>query len=505
MDTTPAPAKTANIAALIRRQASLHPDSPAVITPRSVTSYRQLDGMIVAAAERIAEVGVSQGDAVGLSFQLSLQHIVAILAVSHAGAVSVPLHPAWSPAMRAAAASRYNVRHVIAQDARHAPKGIGFTLLREDTLKIAANKPIALCRLDAEAPFRVAMSANVTGDPKGVIFSHDYMRRRMAQTGCAWTTTSRLIPADLNFTVGFVFALSALASGAVLVIPESMKPEDLARAVNAHAVSHLFISPAVATQMKAQLAGKGLYFPTLQQLRIIGPPPPRQLLDDLRTRFSPNVVVPYGASELGIIALATPKILKEHPDSVGKVAPWAQVEIVNESGTPQPAGTVGLVRVTCDGMPTGHADPAGRFREGWYYPGDQGRLGADGLLFIEGRSERMLNVNGTRVDPAVIENMLASHPQVQEAVVLPLPAPAGMPVQLMAAVIHTGTPPEDLLTYCTEKLGEPLPRRIFFMKDFPRNPDGTVLRGRLQAVIRKRLVAQAGKTATVQKEIPPPS
>lgn len=379
-----------NVAAMIWRNARLKPDSPACVTSRGVITYRQLSSMIAVVAVRLADAGVAPGAMVGLSFQLSLQHIIAMLAIAHAGGVSVPLHPAWTPVMREATANRYNVSHIITQDARYVPEGFDFTLFNDELLKSAPNKPAPPCRLDAAAPFRVAMSANVAGDPKGVVFSHGYMRRRMAQTGCAWTATSRLLPADLNFTAGFVFALSLLASGGMLVFPESMKPVDLARTVNANAVSHLFISPAVATQMTSQLKGKGLYFPTLQQLRVIGPPPSRALLEELSTRFSPNVIVPYAVSELGVIALATADMLKAHPDAAGKVVPWATVEIVDDSGAVLPAGAAGRVRITCEGLPAGYQEDApgsaGRFRDGWFYPGERGRLSGDGLLTLEGRS-----------------------------------------------------------------------------------------------------------------------
>jgi long-chain acyl-CoA synthetase len=132
----------------------------------------------------------------------------------------------------------------------------------------------------------------------------------------------------------------------------------------------------------------------------------------------------------------------------------------------------------------------------------QGSLDADGLLYIKGRRDNMLNINGVKVNPEVIEKVLESHPLVQEAVVFPLSAAKGKPERLVAAVRHTGTPPEDLHGYCAEKLRGHLPRKFFLMKEFPRNPNGKVLRDQLPSVIRKALKVQAGTAAAAQKEEP---
>jgi acyl-coenzyme A synthetase/AMP-(fatty) acid ligase len=489
--------KSSNIADLILRQAQHQPDAPAIVVKHDVISYQQLYNMVATVAARMTNAGVTSGDMVGLSFMQSPNHIIAMLAVAHVGAVSVPLHPGWSPTMRQATAARYKVTHLLARHERYRLEGIGFTTLSRETLSSSGITLPPPYPLDEDKPFRLVLTSGTTGAPKGVMFSHGYMRKRVVRTGCVCTRASRLFCGDFNVTVGFVFALSVLASGGVLVIPVNDKPDDMIRAINLYAITNLIIAPSLAIPVARQLPGKGMHFPTLQHISIVGGAPSRSLLEDLRTRFSPNVVVHYGTSELGLIALATPEILAQHPESAGKIVPWARVEIVDDAGMSLPVGSHGQVRVAFDGMPTNYYDDEARsaehFREGWCYPGDLGRLDAQGLLYIEGRSDNLLNIDGNRVNPAIIENVLTNHPQVEEAIVMSLPASENLPESLIAAVVHTGSPPENLHEYCAERIVGLLPAQFIFMKDFPRNPSGKVLRGQLMSIIKEGLTARSQK------------
>ena len=98
-----------------------------------------------------------------------------------------------------------------------------------------------------------------------------------------------------------------------------------------------------------------------------------------------------------------------------------QAEAVDEAGVPLAPGASGLLRFRRPGMANEYyRNPqatALAYRDGWFYPGDTGRIDADGVMYIEGRADERLNLDGRKVEPEPIEAVLQSHPAVAEAAV----------------------------------------------------------------------------------------
>ena len=70
-------------------------------------------------------------------------------------------------------------------------------------------------------------------------------------------------------------------------------------------------------------------------------------------------------------------------------------------------------------MPT--ADDAEIFKDGWFYPGDIGKLMPDGLLVITGRVNEVINRGGDKLAPEVIEGALRLMPEIADAAVFAVP------------------------------------------------------------------------------------
>jgi acyl-CoA synthetase (AMP-forming)/AMP-acid ligase II len=60
------------------------------------------------------------------------------------------------------------------------------------------------------------------------------------------------------------------------------------------------------------------------------------------------------------------------------------------------------------------AKTADKVREGWLWTGDLGRLDGDGFLYLLGRRDREFKFRGRRVHPGYIEQIIFTHPDVQE-------------------------------------------------------------------------------------------
>src|ERR1700722_17511830 len=61
------------------------------------------------------------------------------------------------------------------------------------------------------------------------------------------------------------------------------------------------------------------------------------------------------------------------------------------------------------------------FINGWFRTGDQGRLDADGYLYITGRIKEIINRGGKKISPREIDELIGAHPAVAQAAVFPVP------------------------------------------------------------------------------------
>ena len=55
------------------------------------------------------------------------------------------------------------------------------------------------------------------------------------------------------------------------------------------------------------------------------------------------------------------------------------------------------------------------FRDGWFHTGDTGYLDADGYLFLKGRIKEQINRGGEKIIPQEIDDVLAAHPEIEQA------------------------------------------------------------------------------------------
>jgi acyl-coenzyme A synthetase/AMP-(fatty) acid ligase len=217
----------------------------------------------------------------------------------------------------------------------------------------------------------------------------------------------------------------------------------------------------------------GPRFPSLRHLRFIGGMPSRDLIAKLQRRCTPNIYISYAMTEVGVVAMATPETLALDPESTGPLQTWARLEAVDENDLPLPPEQEGEIRVRVEGMPTSYClnVPAdkNRFRNGWFYPGDRGFLGEDGLVRIKGRSDHLLNIGGRKFAPEYLEHILEEHPSVLEAAVFMESSPNGEQVPV-AAVVTRGKPePDALSAHCLEHLNFLAPKRYYYVTRLPRN------------------------------------
>ena len=139
-----------------------------------------------------------------------------------------------------------------------------------------------------------------------------------------------------------------------------------------------------------------------------------------------------------------------------------------------------------------HVTPGyiGRFSEvdplenGWLPTGDIGYLDAEGYLYIVDRRSDMIISGGENIYPAEIENVLAAHPNVQEAGVCGKEHSEWGSVPIAFVVVSGNVTGNDLISFCEERLARyKVPKSFRFVDELPRNGSNKLLRRKLKELV----------------------
>jgi malonyl-CoA/methylmalonyl-CoA synthetase len=118
--------------------------------------------------------------------------------------------------------------------------------------------------------------------------------------------------------------------------------------------------------------------------------------------------------------------------------------------------------------------------DGWFRTGDLGECDEDGYLRIVGRSKELIISGGYNVYPREVEELLLSHPSVQEVAIIGHPSEEWGET-VVAYVVCDGPPDRQaLLNFAAQRLAAyKRPREIRFVDALPRNALGKVQRDQL--------------------------
>jgi acyl-CoA synthetase (AMP-forming)/AMP-acid ligase II len=182
------------------------------------------------------------------------------------------------------------------------------------------------------------------------------------------------------------------------------------------------------------------------------------------------------------------KKIERLASSIGKPLPDVEVQIFDEQGKALPAGQVGEIYAKGPRIMTGYWGDVGKSartitRDGWLQTGDKGWMDEEGYIYLAGRGDDMIIRGGENISPEEVEDILHSHPKIEEAAVIGIPDPEWGQEVCAVLVIKKGedVDPAEIMEYCRARLaGFKRPRSIFFIDALPRNHMGKVLRKELR-------------------------
>jgi len=435
-------------------QANATPESVAVASAAGEVSYYQLAESANRIAGHLHGIGVGPETVVGVYLERGIDAIACLLAVLKAGGAYLPLDPALPAARLAQMCDEVRPAAILAD--RAVPPGLscGQVLL---TGELAVSQPAPSARAAPSGAGQVSLrldhlayiiyTSGSTGRPKAVAVSHESLACVMHEISRSYGISAgdRVLQlASLSFDTSIEQILVTLLSGATLMLPDAgtVAPTDLLRYLAAEHVTVIDLTPAYWHQL-LKLTRPGDDRLRSVRLMITGgdtanradcvaavrAAPGTRLLNAYGLTETTITTTLFDASALG--GTAGPAERAAEPVPAGKPVPHAQVLVLDENLGAVLAGTVGEIYIGGCGVTRGYlgkpAQTAERFLPNphseapgtrMYRTGDLGRWRDDQDLEVIGRADRQLKVQGYRVDPGEIEDILASHPDVGAAAVV---------------------------------------------------------------------------------------
>jgi len=467
-----------NVADLLDHQARAQPQAPAWVTPTEVISFGAAARRVRTLAAVLSQSGLRAGQRVALCLPTSPAYLIALLALGRIGAVAVPLHPRRPQAVLQAQAASVDVVAAIGTGPRPAIDGLRDIDLR--ALELDDSSP-----QDTPVPpvgggddlLCIVWSSGTTGPPRPVGWSHRRLWRqyeRMQVLRPHGPGVRLLVFMGYDASYSMQAALRMLWSGGAVVIVPDISQRSLADGIDRLGAQHVLSSPGVVGRLVESWPASAPRFPGLQSLHLGGGTVPPALHAVLTQRLCPVVCVNAGTSEVGGLSYGVPGLLERVPGSSGRVSPWVRAETVDDAGRPLPPGSWGELRFQSDDFPAADLGPA--WRDGWYHPGDCGRVLADDTLIIEGRVDDLINLGGMKINPADVEALLLAQPGVSDAAAYGVEAGPGAVRMVVAVVCSDSFDRTAALTLCRNTLGQKAPYALVSVPRLPRNAAGKVLR-----------------------------
>ncbi len=210
-------------------------------------------------------------------------------------------------------------------------------------------------------------------------------------------------------------------------------------------------------------------------------PMPLKLNRQFHDKFGVHVRQLYGSTETGTISVDLSAEAGPSLESVGKPISGVEVSVFADNGQPARTGEVGEVAVksqaAIERYDGGEEVNAGVFRDGFFLTGDLGREDDEGRLYLVGRKKFFINKGGYKINPREIEEVIESHPNVEEAVVMGMPTLFGDERVTAIIVLNAPCSAQDILEHCRGQIADfKVPSIIEFRERLPKTPTGKIRR-----------------------------
>ena len=466
----------------LHRAAQVRGDCIASVHEGRAWTWSQVRERVARLASVLRAQGIQAGDRVAVLGYNTDRFLQAVLSVSWAGAVVVPLNTRlaqpeityqlehaevsllmFDPEFRGTAEAALSAMPALRLLRLDAPQP---DVLAPDTdTLIAAAKPLEDARAQPGDLMGIFYTGGTTGLPKGVMTTHASFAHQttLHMMDLGWSEDTVYLHVLPMFHIGGLAAAYCVLALAARqhymekfdagVFGERLAAERItAAALSPVSVGWLLDSPRLSVLDLSALTNLGYGTAPITEAIL------RKAMQRLPgARFTQI----YGQTEItGTISVLRPK---EHSlegeaalrlRSAGRASWGVQLRVVDDAGNDVVPGAQGEVIARSPGMMTGYwRDPiqtASTLRDGWLHTGDIGYLDDEGFLFVVDRKKDMIVTGGENVYSSEVEHAIASCAGVAQVAVIGIPHPTwGEAVH--AVVVPSASAqlePEAIIRHC---------------------------------------------------------
>jgi fatty-acyl-CoA synthase len=487
------------------------------------TSWSQLLQGTRRTAGALRGIGVGRGDVVAVLLHNSDRFLEIMHAVSHLGAVFMPLN--WRLAgpelsyiidnatarvviSEAEFAPVLEAIHMELRDTQYVAVGpevpAGWGDLRELTLAAA---PVDEAEVMKDTDLlRLMYTSGTTSRPKGVMQTYGNLWAKCA----AQIAEYRMTHDAVGLACGPLYHVGTLDMtttnlmylGARVHVLRRFDAAAVLESVERLRISHIWLAPAMVRAVVDHPDIDKRDLTSVEQIIDGGEKMPLPLIDRVLRAFPKAWFADgYGLTETmsGDTCLDKGKE-RDKLGSVGRPVMHTELRIVDALGHPVPAGERGEIIIRGPKVSPGYwrndEATAAAHRDGWFYSGDLGVLDEDGYLFIVDRLKDVIVSGGENIASSEVERVLYEHGAVSEVAVVGRPDPRWIevPVAYIALAEGQAVTTDQLREHCQERLARFKVPKVFHIVDaLPRNPSGKVLKRVLRDQAQDELTS--GNTA----------
>ena len=511
-----------NTSEFLMISAAIVPDRTAVIFEDRRVTFQEMQARANRLSNALADAGVVSGDRVAILEVNTDRYVEAYFATAKLDAVFVPLNfraradelsymindatpkvvlagPRYEDLVKSFAGDVECVDHYISLE------GEVDGWLSYESITNAASEDEMMFPEAGDDDISVLMfTAGTTGFPKGVMLTHESFSSYIL---------SNVMPADpdeeerniltvpLYHIAGMQAVISAIYGGRTLIIQRQFEPEEWMTLVETERADRAMMVP---TMLKMLMEHENFSSHDLSSLKVItygAASMPLEVIKRAIAEFpGTSFINAFGATETAATITMLPpedhmltgteeeveKKLKRL-SSIGKPLDDVEVRILGEDGEPMPVGEVGDIVARGGRVMKGYWNmeeaTAETIRGGWLFTGDLGYEDEDGYIFLSGRAKDFIKRGGEMISPEEVEQVLQSHPAIDEAAIIGIPdldwgeRVRAIVVAKAGAVVDEA----DVIEFCRQRLASyKKPESVVVASELPRNPLGKVLKTTLR-------------------------
>ncbi|MEH2160265.1 MAG: acyl-CoA synthetase [Nostoc sp.] len=399
--------------------------------------------------------------------------------ITNCGASIIVVHPNFEGIVRS--------RSVFAGESLAEALNLRFILTSETLPSNVTQLP----KVDITRRALILYTSGTTGKPKGVVTTHQNMQAQVTSLITAWEWGSNdcilhILP--LHHIHGIINVLTcALWAGAECHLL-SFDTETVWRRICDGDLTLFMAVPTIyvkliaawenASRERQKTMSEGC---AKMRLMVSGSAAlPIQVLEKWQSISGHFLLERYGMTEIGM-ALSNPLHGERLGGYVGKPLPEVEVRLVDEKGELVPTGTPGEIQVKGAGVFLEYwQNPEATtkaFQDGWFCTGDTAVIENTNYRILGRMSVDIIKTGGYKVSALEIEEVLRSHPDIQECAVVGV-TDIEWGERVCAALVLQGLQPltlESFRSWAKERLAVyKVPTKILIVEELPRNAMGKV-------------------------------